>query len=226
MTGSYPSILVTVNVASDAPASITNTATLSHAPDLNLANNTASVTHAVSGLPDMTITKSHTGDFVQGQVGAIYSIVARNSGASPTTGPVTVTDTLPAGMTATAISGGGWSCTLATLICTRADALAASSNYPTIFLTVTVGTATPAVALSASSTTPTLGSSVTLTATLTGGVSPSGTVTFKDGAATIGTALAAVGQLRLLVNIDERLVEVRLRKIRVYSAQLHLNRIG
>jgi len=51
---------------------------------------------------------------------------------------VTVTDTLPAGLTATAISGSGWTCVLGTLTCTRNDALAAGLSYPAITLTVTV----------------------------------------------------------------------------------------
>jgi hypothetical protein len=50
-------------------------------------------------------------------------------------------DTLPAGLTATALSGTGWSCTLATLTCTRSDALAPLGNYPSITLTVDVGSA-------------------------------------------------------------------------------------
>ncbi|WP_137934850.1 Ig-like domain repeat protein [Mesorhizobium comanense] len=53
--------------------------------------------------------------------------------------------------------------------------------------TVTVGKATPALGVSASDSNPVLGSSVTLTAMLTGGASPSGTVTFKDGSTTLGT---------------------------------------
>jgi hypothetical protein len=54
-----------------------------------------------------------------------------------------VTDTLPAGLTATALSGVGWSCTLGTLTCTRADALAEGASYPTIALTVNVAADAP-----------------------------------------------------------------------------------
>jgi hypothetical protein len=52
-----------------------------------------------------------------------------------------VTDTLPNvpnTLVATAIGGTGWSCTLATLTCTRSDALASGSSYPAITLTVNV----------------------------------------------------------------------------------------
>jgi hypothetical protein len=68
---------------------------------------------------------------------------------------VTVTDTLPTGLTATAIAGSGWTCTLATLTCTRTDVVAAGASYPAITLTVNVATSAPA--------------SVTNTATVSGG---------------------------------------------------------
>src|SRR5205807_103668 len=72
-----------------------------------------------------------------------------------TFGTVTVSDTLPAGLTAAAISGTGWNCTLNTLTCTRNDSLGAGSFYSTISLSVSV--ANDAVA------------SITNTATVSGG---------------------------------------------------------
>ena len=92
--------------------------------------------------PDVTISKSHTGSFVRGEEGAQYSITVRNTGSKPTSGTVTVTDALPAGLTATAISGAGWACILGTLTCTRSDALAVGSSYPVIILTVNVNLST------------------------------------------------------------------------------------
>ena len=64
-----------------------------------------------SGVPDLTITKSHSGNFAAGQTGATYTITATNSGNAATSGTVTVTDTVPTGLTATAIAGTGWTCT-------------------------------------------------------------------------------------------------------------------
>ncbi|MDD5560288.1 IPTL-CTERM sorting domain-containing protein, partial [Candidatus Methylomirabilis sp.] len=61
-------------------------------------------------------------------------------GSAPTSGTVTVVDTLPAGLTATGGGGTGWSCVLSTLTCTRADVLGAGSSYPVITLTVDVAT--------------------------------------------------------------------------------------
>src|SRR6185503_2404405 len=135
---SYPAITVTVTVASNAPASVTNVANVSGGGETSTGNNSASDPTTITQLPDLTISKSHSGNFTQGQVGATYSIVVTNSGSAANSGTVTVTDTLPAGLTATGISGTGWSCVLGTLTCTRSDALAAGSNYPVITLTVTV----------------------------------------------------------------------------------------
>jgi uncharacterized repeat protein (TIGR01451 family) len=140
---SYPVITLTVNVANNAAASVTNTATVSGGGQTNTANDTASDPTTINQLPDLTIAKSHSGNFTQGQSGATYSITATNSGSVATSGTVTVTDTLPAGLTATAISGTGWTCVLGTLTCTRSDALAAGSSYPVITLTVDVAITAP-----------------------------------------------------------------------------------
>src|SRR5690606_33770529 len=53
-------------------------------------------------------------------------------------GAVSVVETLPAGLAATAIGGTGWQCTLATVSCTRKDVLASGASYPPITLTVDV----------------------------------------------------------------------------------------
>ncbi len=79
------------------------------------------------------------GNFRQGDTGDTYaSLTVTNTGQGPTSGTVTVTDTLPAGLTATAVNGTGWTCTLLSLTCTRNDALAAGGSYPAITVTVNV----------------------------------------------------------------------------------------
>ncbi|HEY2967706.1 MAG TPA: hypothetical protein VGK75_04990, partial [Casimicrobiaceae bacterium] len=93
---------------------------------------------AASALPDLTIAKAHVGNFTQGQTGATFTLTIGNAGPGDTSGTVTVVDTLPTGLTATDISGTGWTCTLGTLTCTRSDALGAGSSYPAITLTVNV----------------------------------------------------------------------------------------
>jgi hypothetical protein len=61
-----------------------------------------------------------------------------------TTGVVTVADTVPPDLTATAISGTGWNCALSTATCTRSDVLTAGANYPAITLTANVSDVAPA----------------------------------------------------------------------------------
>jgi uncharacterized repeat protein (TIGR01451 family) len=106
--------------------------------DTHSSGFTGTSTINVNTTPDLAIAKSHTGNFSVGQTGATYTITVSNVGHGPTSGTVTVVDNLPAGLTATAISGTGWTCTLGTLTCTRADALAATNSYPAINLTVNV----------------------------------------------------------------------------------------
>ncbi len=92
---------------------------------------------------DLTVSKTHSGSFIQGQTGASYAIVVTNVGGAPTTGTVTVADTLPLGMTATAMNGSGWTCNVNSLSCTRSDALATGSSYPSITLKVNVANNAP-----------------------------------------------------------------------------------
>ncbi len=95
---------------------------------------------------DLIIAKSHSGNFSQGQGGATYTIIVSNVGSGAGSGSVTVTDMLPIGLTATGMSGSGWSCTPISLTCSRGDALAAGGAYPPITLTVDVSrTAKPSV---------------------------------------------------------------------------------
>lgn len=175
---SYPAITLTVSVAANAAAQVTNQAAVAGGGETNTANNSASdatTITAVSLAPDLTLTKSHAGNFTQGQTGAVYTITVRNVGAGSTVGAVTMTDTLPAGLTATAISGTGWNCTLATVICSRSDALAAGGAWPAI--TVTVNVSVNAAA------------SVTNVATVSGG----GDATPGNNAASDVTTVAVCG---------------------------------
>ena len=104
---------------------------------------TASATVTVL-MPDLAITKTHAGNFTQGQtVGATYTITVSNVGTAPTMGAVTVTDALPAGLTAIAIGGTGWTCPTLTS-CNRSDVLANGSSFPAITLTVSVALNAPA----------------------------------------------------------------------------------
>ncbi len=151
----YPAITLTVNVATTAPSSVINRATVSGGGEANTANNTASDAATVNQVADLTVTKSHAGNFTRGDTGKTYSITVSNNGGAATSGTVSMVDSLPAGLTATAISGNNWTCSLSTVTCTRSDALASNSSYPVITLTVNVTNDAP--------------SSVTNMATVSGG---------------------------------------------------------
>ncbi len=73
-------------------------ATVGGGGDLNAANNSASVVTPIARAPDLTITKSHTGNFTQGQTGA-YTVTVTNIGGGIQTGAVQIGDPLPAGLT-------------------------------------------------------------------------------------------------------------------------------
>ena len=91
------------------------------------------------------MTKTHVGKFFQGQLGATYTLTVNNIGVFPTAGTVTLVDTLPAGLTATAIAGAGWTCTLATLTCTTTAVVGPGASFPPITLTVNVDPNAPAL---------------------------------------------------------------------------------
>jgi hypothetical protein len=82
------------------------------------------------------IAASHTGNLIQGLAGAYSVIVTNETGAPATTGIVTVTETVPAGLTLAAMGGARWAC--GGNSCTRADALAGGASYPAITVTVNV----------------------------------------------------------------------------------------
>ena len=155
INASYPAITLTVNVAFNAAASVVNTATVSGGGETNTSNDTATDTTTIIQVIDLAMAKAHTGSFYQGETGATYTLTVSNVAGATSSGIVTVVDTLPGSLTATGISGNGWNCTLATLTCTRGDALAAGASYPGITVTVNVAATAPA--------------SVTNTATLSGG---------------------------------------------------------
>ncbi len=95
--------------------------------------------------PDLTLGKSHVGNFTRGS-SASYTIPVSNiSTLGATSGVVTVNDTLPLGITPTSATGTGWTCLVSgqTLSCVRSDSLAASSSYPSITLNATVSPSAP-----------------------------------------------------------------------------------
>ena len=85
---SYPAIKLTVNVAPDAPASVTNAAMLSGGGDANA--HPAMDPTSILPSPNLSITKTHSPAFSQGLTGGTYTITVNNLGPGPTTAPVMV----------------------------------------------------------------------------------------------------------------------------------------
>jgi endonuclease G len=106
---------------------------------------TSSVSFAVTGsFIDLAITETHSGNFTQGGAGYNYTIVVSNAGTLASSGIITVSNALPSSLTATALSGSGWTLNLTTLTCIRSDSLAAGASYSPITLTVSVASNAPA----------------------------------------------------------------------------------
>ena len=88
--------------------------------------------------PDLTVSSTHGGTFAPG-FNETYSLTVSNAGTVASSSAITVTDTLPSGMTFVSASGVSWACSTTGQIvtCTRPLALAAGSA-PSITLTVAV----------------------------------------------------------------------------------------
>ena len=105
----------TCAVSAAATGTLVNTATIfapGTAVEANIADNSATDSDAIVPGPDLTIAKSHTGNFTQGQTGT-YTLTVSNTGGSPTSGSVTVTDNVPIGLVPTSAAGAGWTCNVA-----------------------------------------------------------------------------------------------------------------
>jgi len=112
----------------------------------NTLGQTTGIQSSALCTPDMTLSKSHVGNFTRG-TNASYTIPVTN--ASPygaTSGVVTIDDTLPSGITPTSATGTGWTCSVSsqTVSCVRSDSLAASTAYPSITVNAIVSPAAPA----------------------------------------------------------------------------------
>ena len=88
--------------------------------------------------PTLSITKSHTGNFTQGQQSATYTVTAGISGATSTSVTVTVAETVPAGETLVSMAGAGWTCPSGGATCTRSAVPSSGSSFPAITVTVNI----------------------------------------------------------------------------------------
>jgi uncharacterized repeat protein (TIGR01451 family) len=153
-------ISLLVNVASSVTpgtGAITNTAKVSDTGpyDPVSSDNSSSDPTTVQGA-DLAIHKSHSGTFTAGQSGT-YSLVVTNNGPADSAGPITVSDTLPAGETlASTPTGTGWICSnLASVVtCTHATAIADGTSAGTISLPVDIASSATGKIINTATVTP------------------------------------------------------------------------
>jgi uncharacterized repeat protein (TIGR01451 family) len=108
--------------------------------------------------PDVRILKNHTGDFTVGNPGVYTLTVSNQATGGPSNGPVTVTDTLPTGLTPAGATGTNWSCSIAsqlvTCTWTGSTPVQPGTTLPAISLAVNPTLATTSVVNTATVNTP------------------------------------------------------------------------
>lgn len=93
---------------------------------------------------DLAVTKTATSGFSVGN-NATYNISVTNNGPQSATGPITISDTLPSGLSYVSGSGTGWSCSAAGTVVTCTDAGPVASGTTMSAITLTVSVASGAV---------------------------------------------------------------------------------
>ena len=143
----YPTLTILVNVSDTATTGtpVANQASISGGGATSTSSNVNSVT--IDPAPVLSVTKSHTGTFTQGQT-AVWTITVNNTATSSTTiGTTNLSDTLPAGYTVASFTGSGWSCPASVgtgvLTCTSTQNVTGGSSFNQIQLTVNVPAASP-----------------------------------------------------------------------------------
>jgi uncharacterized repeat protein (TIGR01451 family) len=122
-----------------APGQTSGTTTYSAGQDLVLLM--AQIVSATSDpAVDLAITKTHAGNFVSGGTGTYAITVSNAAGMEREDNTVTVTDTLPAGLTYNSATGAGWSCGAVgqVVTCTHPATLDAGASFPVLNLVVNV----------------------------------------------------------------------------------------
>jgi uncharacterized repeat protein (TIGR01451 family) len=150
LSGGTATFVLSATLSASATGTLTNTATVAvpaGTTDPNPGNNSATDSDPITATPppvDLSITITNVGTFSRGQSGAQYAVTVSNVGGVPTSGTVTVTVVLPAGVTPTAMAGSGWSCTQPAGPCTTTAILGPGASYPVITITVDIAVNAPA----------------------------------------------------------------------------------
>ena len=124
------------------------TATATYQSGQDLVIHSAEITLiANKAVADLSLTKTDNGqDFGRGECGD-YLITVTNNGPDPEPGPITVTDTLPTGLTYNSDSGGDWSCSAVgqNVTCTYTGPQLSVGNNLTFTLTTNVSATAPGI---------------------------------------------------------------------------------
>ncbi|MFA6900529.1 MAG: DUF6701 domain-containing protein [Desulfurivibrionaceae bacterium] len=134
-----PALTLTTGVSASASGTITNSATVAGTAFDNVSgNNTATDSHSVS-VADLALSMTRNGALVVGQNGS-YTLNVSNSGPISESGPITVTDTMPTGLSYVSSTGTGWTCAAAsqTVTCTYSGSIVSGASAPALTLTVSV----------------------------------------------------------------------------------------
>jgi uncharacterized repeat protein (TIGR01451 family) len=145
-TDSYDTITATLTVSNTAATgtnALTNQASVTGGGASN--SPTASDPTTIAAAPSLSVAKTHTGTFTQGQTGTWDITVSNATGAGTTSGTTTVSDTLPTGYTVTSF-GGSWSCLgtgTQSATCTSTSAVVGGSSFPGLQITANIPTNSP-----------------------------------------------------------------------------------
>ncbi len=144
--GGNSTLGIQVTPAAGAIGTATNVARVSTPGESSTANNRATDPTPVIGTPDLAVFKSHSGSFVTGFTGT-YTLQVDNVGSSSTTGTITVTDTLPAGLGFSSGIGTGFTCgALGQVVtCTSAGPIAAGGTVSIALVVNVTALALPSV---------------------------------------------------------------------------------
>src|SRR5262245_61322954 len=115
---------ISANVASNAAAKLTNTATVSGGGETKASNTSSTATvNTAAPLPDLTISKTASAPTLQRGGTVSFTLTVANTRASATKRTVTCAYPLPTGLTPTTATGTGWTCPITgqNVNCTRAD---------------------------------------------------------------------------------------------------------
>lgn len=148
-----PDLALSLQATPGALPAAVNEATVATPGDWNPANDYVLDESPVQPVVDLALAISSSDLFPEGGTG-VYSLTVSNLGSFPATGVVTVTDSLPTGLTFAGQSGEGWTCAAngQDVTCGNSEPLAGNGGtLPALALSVSIdGAAYPSVTNTAS----------------------------------------------------------------------------